>query len=104
MSMVGPRPERPELIAMLEESIPFWNRRLLIKPGMTGWAQVHCGYAADFAAAYEKLAYDFWYLRHRSLALDLAICFRTLRIVLELLEPGRVALRRLRDSRHHAAP
>ena len=104
MSMVGPRPERPELIAKLEESIPFWSRRLLIKPGMTGWAQVHCGYAADFAAAYEKLAYDFWYLRHRSLALDLAICFRTLRIVLELLEPGRVALRRLRASRHHAAP
>jgi exopolysaccharide biosynthesis polyprenyl glycosylphosphotransferase len=104
MSMVGPRPERPELIATLEESIPFWNRRLLIKPGMTGWAQVHCGYAADFAAAYEKLAYDFWYLRHRSLAVDLAICVRTLRILLEILEPGRVALRRLRASRHHAAP
>ena len=104
MSMVGPRPERPELIAMLEESIPFWSRRLLIKPGMTGWAQVHCGYAADFTAAYEKLAYDFWYLRHRSLAVDLAICVRTLRIVLEILEPGRVALRRLRAARHHAAP
>jgi exopolysaccharide biosynthesis polyprenyl glycosylphosphotransferase len=104
MSMVGPRPERPELIAMLEESIPFWSRRLLIKPGMTGWAQVHCGYAADFTAAHEKLAYDFWYLRHRSLAVDLAICVRTLRILLDLLEPGRVALRRLRASRHHAAP
>ena len=78
MSMVGPRPERPELIAMLEENIPYWSRRLLIKPGMTGWAQVHCGYAADFPAA-TKLAYDFWYLRHRSLAVDLAICVRTLR-------------------------
>jgi exopolysaccharide biosynthesis polyprenyl glycosylphosphotransferase len=104
MSMVGPRPERPELIAMLEGSIPFWSRRLLIKPGMTGWAQVHCGYAADFAAAYEKLAYDFWYLRHRSLAVDLAICVRTLRIVLEILVPGRVALRRLRSPWHQAAP
>ena len=104
MSIVGPRPERPELIAMLEESIPFWSRRLLIKPGMTGWAQVHCGYAADFTAMYEKLAYDFWYLRHRSLAVDLAICVRTLRIFLEILEPGRVALRRLRSSRHHAGP
>jgi exopolysaccharide biosynthesis polyprenyl glycosylphosphotransferase len=104
MSMVGPRPERPELIATLEESIPFWSRRLLIKPGMTGWAQVHCGYAADCNAAYEKLAYDFWYLRHRSLAVDLAICVRTLRVLLELLEPGRVALRRLRASRYHAGP
>jgi exopolysaccharide biosynthesis polyprenyl glycosylphosphotransferase len=104
MSMVGPRPERPELIAQLEESVPFWSRRLLIKPGMTGWAQVHCGYAADFTAMYEKLAYDFWYLRHRSLAVDLAICVRTLRILLEILEPGRVALRRLRASRDHAAP
>jgi len=104
MSMVGPRPERPEFIASLEDRIPFWSRRLLIKPGMTGWAQVHCGYASDVAAMQEKLAYDFWYLRHRSLALDLAICFRTLRIVLELLEPGRVALRRLRASRDHATP
>ena len=104
MSMVGPRPERPELIAKLEESIPFWSRRLLIKPGMTGWAQVHCGYASDFPAMYEKLAYDFWYLRHRSLAVDLAICVRTLGIFLEILESGRVALHRLRASRHHAAP
>jgi exopolysaccharide biosynthesis polyprenyl glycosylphosphotransferase len=104
MSMVGPRPERPEFIASLEQSIPFWSRRLLIKPGMTGWAQVHCGYASDLGAMYEKLAYDFWYLRHRSLAVDLAICVRTLRIFLDLVEPGRVVLRRLRAARHHAAP
>jgi len=104
MSMVGPRPERPEFIASLEESIPFWSRRLLIKPGMTGWAQVHCGYASDVAAMYEKLAYDFWYLRHRSLAVDLAICVWTLRILVDILEPGRVALRRLRAARHHAGP
>jgi exopolysaccharide biosynthesis polyprenyl glycosylphosphotransferase len=103
MSIVGPRPERPEFIAMLENEIPFWSRRLLTKPGMTGWAQVHCGYASDEAAANQKLAYDFWYLRHRNLAVDLAICVRTLRIVLEILEPGRVALRRLRAARHHAA-
>jgi exopolysaccharide biosynthesis polyprenyl glycosylphosphotransferase len=104
MSIVGPRPERPEFIAMLEDQIPFWNRRLLTKPGMTGWAQVHCGYASDEAAANQKLAYDFWYLRHRNLAVDLAICVRTLRIVFEILEPGRVALRRLRAARDHAAP
>jgi exopolysaccharide biosynthesis polyprenyl glycosylphosphotransferase len=103
MSIVGPRPERPEFIALLEDEIPYWSRRLLIKPGMTGWAQVHCGYASDEAAANRKLAYDFWYLRHRNLAVDLAICVRTLRIVLEILEPGRVALRRLRAAREHAA-
>jgi exopolysaccharide biosynthesis polyprenyl glycosylphosphotransferase len=104
MSMVGPRPERPEFIEMLEESVPFWSRRLLIKPGMTGWAQVHCGYASDREAAYEKLAYDFWYLRHRNLTVDLAICVRTLKLVLEILEPGRTALRRLRAPGQDAAP
>ena len=89
MSMVGPRPERPEFIASLEDRIPFWSRRLLIKPGMTGWAQVHCGYASDVAAMQEKLAYDFWYLRHRSLAVDLAICARTLRTLVYVFQPGR---------------
>jgi exopolysaccharide biosynthesis polyprenyl glycosylphosphotransferase len=103
MSMVGPRPERPEFIASLEERIPFWSRRLLIKPGMTGWAQVHCGYASDVAAMQEKLAYDFWYLRHRSLAVDLAICVRTVLILADILEPGRIALRRLL-ARDQAAP
>ena len=99
MSMVGPRPERPEFIAMLEESIPFWSRRLLIKPGMTGWAQVHCGYASDAAAAHEKLAYDFWYLRHRNLAVDLAVLVQTLRVVLDVLVPRRIALRLRRTAR-----
>ena len=47
MSIVGPRPERPEFIAMLEAEVPFWSRRLLMKPGLTGWAQVRCGYATD---------------------------------------------------------
>jgi exopolysaccharide biosynthesis polyprenyl glycosylphosphotransferase len=99
MSIVGPRPERPELIAMLEQNIPFWSRRLLIKPGITGWAQVHCGYASDQAGANQKLAYDFWYLRHRTLAVDIAVCLRTLWIVLEILAPERVALRRWRTAR-----
>jgi lipopolysaccharide/colanic/teichoic acid biosynthesis glycosyltransferase len=103
MSMVGPRPERPEFIASLEERIPFWSRRLLIKPGMTGWAQVHCGYASDVAAMQEKLAYDFWYLRHRSLAVDLAICVRTVRILADVVEPLRLARRRLR-ARDEAVP
>jgi exopolysaccharide biosynthesis polyprenyl glycosylphosphotransferase len=77
MSMVGPRPERPEFVAMLEASMPYWNRRLLIKPGITGWAQIRCGYAADREASEAKLSYDLWYIRHRNLAVDIAVCLQT---------------------------
>jgi exopolysaccharide biosynthesis polyprenyl glycosylphosphotransferase len=77
MSIVGPRPERPEFVDLLEETVPFWTRRHLVKPGITGWAQVSCGYAADSEATLEKLSYDLWYLRHRSLAVDLGICAKT---------------------------
>lgn len=77
MSVVGPRPERPEFVQLLEQNVPFWNRRLLVKPGLTGWAQVRCGYAADCEGTFEKLSYDLWYVRHRTLLLDLAICAKT---------------------------
>jgi lipopolysaccharide/colanic/teichoic acid biosynthesis glycosyltransferase len=101
MSIVGPRPERPELIAMLEEGVPFWCRRLLMKPGMTGWAQVRCGYASDCATASEKLAHDFWYMRHGNLAVDVAVCLQTARVALEILAPRQVWLR-LRAARETA--
>jgi exopolysaccharide biosynthesis polyprenyl glycosylphosphotransferase len=78
MSIVGPRPERPEFVCVLEENVPFWNRRLLVKPGVTGWAQVRNGYAADRDSTMQKLSYDLWYVRHRTLLLDLAICAKTL--------------------------
>ena len=77
MSIVGPRPERPEFVAQLEAEIPFWGRRHLVKPGITGWAQVRRGYTADAAGTGDKLSYDLWYLRHRSLVVDLAICVKT---------------------------
>ncbi len=77
MSIVGPRPERPEFVDLLEETVPFWTRRLLVKPGITGWAQLRCGYACDAASAAEKLSYDLWYLRNRNVVVDLAICFET---------------------------
>jgi len=77
MSIVGPRPERPEFLESLQETVPFWTRRHLVKPGITGWAQVKRGYTADEAGTAEKLSYDLWYLRHRSLVIDLAICART---------------------------
>ena len=78
MSIVGPRPERPEFVELLEESIPFWSRRHLLRPGITGWAQLRAGYAADSLATEEKLSYDLWYLRHQSLIVDALICARTL--------------------------
>jgi len=78
MSVVGPRPERPEFLTMLEEAVPFWTRRHLLKPGITGWAQVKNGYASDYAGTEEKLSYDLWYLRHRSLLVDLLICAKTI--------------------------
>jgi exopolysaccharide biosynthesis polyprenyl glycosylphosphotransferase len=78
MSLVGPRPERPDFIAELEEVVPYWGRRLLIKPGLTGWAQIQLGYASDVDGAAAKLSYDLWYLRHRSVVLDVAICVKTI--------------------------
>jgi exopolysaccharide biosynthesis polyprenyl glycosylphosphotransferase len=78
MSIVGPRPERPEFSQMLEEAVPFWAHRQLLKPGITGWAQLRTGYSADFHSTEEKLSYDLWYLRHRSMLLDIIICAKTL--------------------------
>jgi lipopolysaccharide/colanic/teichoic acid biosynthesis glycosyltransferase len=102
MSIVGPRPERPELIAMLEADVPFWSRRLLMKPGMTGWAQVRCGYSSDCETAAEKLSHDFWYLRHGNLAVDVAVCLRTLLVALGVFDPRPLWLRlRLRAARGH---
>jgi exopolysaccharide biosynthesis polyprenyl glycosylphosphotransferase len=89
MSIVGPRPERPEFVAMLEKEMPFWSRRLLIKPGVTGWAQVRSGYSADCASCAEKLSYDLWYIRHRTLAVDLAVCMKTAGLMVSSLFPCR---------------
>jgi lipopolysaccharide/colanic/teichoic acid biosynthesis glycosyltransferase len=82
MSIVGPRPERPEYLDYLQREVPFWNRRLLLKPGITGWAQVNHAYTADVRGAARKLAYDLYYLKHRSFGLDLLIVFTTFKIVL----------------------
>ena len=77
MSIVGPRPERPEFLAAIAREVPHWSRRLMVKPGITGWAQVRSGYAADLSAAADKLSYDLWYLRNHNLLIDLAVCGRT---------------------------
>ena len=77
MSIVGPRPERPELITMFQKHVPFYRARLLVKPGLTGWAQIHQNYAANVEETNLKLEYDLYYIKHRSLLLDLIIMLRT---------------------------
>ncbi len=77
MSFVGPRPERPEFVAELERSVPFYAWRHLVRPGLTGWAQINYPYGASSAEAERKLEYDLWYLRHLSLLTDAVIVLRT---------------------------
>lgn len=84
MSIVGPRPERPEFVEQLEEVIPFYRMRHLVKPGLTGWAQINYDYGNTVDDALVKLQYDFYYVRYWSIWLDLYILFRTVGVVLLL--------------------
>ena len=81
LSVVGPRPEQPQLVAELVDKIPFYRLRHLVRPGLTGWAQVKYQYAGTEAETLEKLQYEFYYLRRQSLGLDLRIVGRTARSV-----------------------
>jgi exopolysaccharide biosynthesis polyprenyl glycosylphosphotransferase len=82
MSLVGPRPERPEFDVQLAAAIPYYDIRYLVKPGITGWAQVMYPYGASVEDAYEKLAYDLYYIKNYSFWLDIGILFKTVRVVL----------------------
>ncbi len=82
MSFVGPRPERPEFVSELEQEIPLYQCRHLVKPGITGWAQVKYEYAASVEGARNKLRYDLYYIRHFSPVLDLLIVLMTVRVAL----------------------
>jgi exopolysaccharide biosynthesis polyprenyl glycosylphosphotransferase len=77
MSLVGPRAERSELVQELQSKIPFYRARLLIKPGITGWAQINFGYAATVDDTAIKLEYDLYYIKHRNLTMDFTILLRT---------------------------
>jgi len=82
MSLIGPRPERPVFDVQLAQKIPYYDVRYLVKPGITGWAQVMYPYGASVEDAYQKLAYDLYYIRNYSLLLDFAIALKTMRVVL----------------------
>ena len=81
MSFVGPRPERPEFVAELSEQIPFFSTRMLVKPGLTGWAQIHYDYGNTVEDARMKLEYDFYYVRYWSIWMDIYTLFRTIAVV-----------------------
>ncbi len=77
MSLVGPRPEQPQIVTDLESRFSYYDRRHLVKPGITGWAQVRCGYGGSHIGSAWKLCHDLYYLKHRSLVFDLLIMLET---------------------------
>jgi exopolysaccharide biosynthesis polyprenyl glycosylphosphotransferase len=77
MSLVGPRAERPQLVQHFQNHIPFYRARLLVKPGITGWAQINYGYAGTVEETAVKLEYDLYYIEHRTLLMDISIILRT---------------------------
>jgi lipopolysaccharide/colanic/teichoic acid biosynthesis glycosyltransferase len=82
MSIVGPRPERPEFTRTLEEKIPFYRQRTCVKPGVTGWAQINHKYGDTLEDTIKKLEYDLYYIKHLSFSLDLYIVLSTIKTVL----------------------
>ncbi len=82
MSLIGPRPERPEFNILLDSKIPHYNLRHLVKPGLSGWAQVNYPYGSSYKDANNKLSYDLYYISNYSIFLDLIILFKTMRIVI----------------------
>ena len=82
MSMVGPRPERPEFVEKLKEIIPYYSSRHFVKPGVTGWAQVSYPYGASVEDAIEKLRYDLYYIKNLTLVFDLMIILETIKVVI----------------------
>jgi len=81
MSMVGPRPERPHFVADLAQQIPYYNQRHIVKPGLTGWAQINYPYGNTVEDALQKLQYDLFYIKYRSLPFDLSIVINTIKTV-----------------------
>ena len=82
MSLIGPRPERPEIENEFLKEIPYYNYRYILRPGITGWAQVNYPYGASILDSRKKLSFDIYYISHFSFLLDILILIKTVRIVL----------------------
>ena len=85
ITLIGPRPERPEIVGKLESILPYYHLRLLVKPGITGWAAIHQYYAGTLEEAITKLQYDLFYIKNRSIQLDIAIMLRTINVVVRMM-------------------
>jgi lipopolysaccharide/colanic/teichoic acid biosynthesis glycosyltransferase len=83
MSLVGPRPEPPALVEELSDLVPYYERRAIVKPGLTGWAQVRCGYAGSHFGTAWKMCHDLYYIKHRSAAFDVLVLVQTLHALVE---------------------
>jgi sugar transferase (PEP-CTERM system associated) len=81
MSFVGPRPERPHFVNALRQVIPLYDERHTVRPGITGWAQIRCGYGSSIEDAEQKLQYDLYYIKHMSFAFDLGVVADTLKVM-----------------------
>src|SRR6185312_11373560 len=82
MSFIGPRPERPFFVDQFSAEIPFYRERHAVKPGISGWAQINYPYGASLEGARQKLAYDLYYVKNRTIFLDLLILVQTVRVIL----------------------
>jgi lipopolysaccharide/colanic/teichoic acid biosynthesis glycosyltransferase len=82
MALIGPRPERPEFVKVLVDQIPFYGHRLMVLPGITGWAQINHRYGDTLDDTITKLEYDLYYLKHLSFSLDMYIAFHTAKVML----------------------
>ncbi|RJQ35646.1 exopolysaccharide biosynthesis polyprenyl glycosylphosphotransferase [Candidatus Parcubacteria bacterium] len=84
MSFVGPRPERPEFVEQLIKEVPYYNERHLVKPGLSGWAQINYPYGASVEDAKQKLQYDLFYIKNQSIALDVSIILKTINTIFNI--------------------
>jgi len=85
MSIIGPRPERPQFVEQLKEKMPFYDLRHLVKPGLTGWAQLHESYYGTMDENLKKLEYDLYYIKNRSWLLDGIILLRTINVLMRMI-------------------
>ena len=84
MSLIGPRPERPEIESKLLKELPYYNYRYIIKPGISGWAQVNYPYGASILDTKIKLSFDIYYIKHFSILLDILILFKTIKMLIHV--------------------
>ena len=85
VTLIGPRPERPEIVKALEEKMPYYPLRHVVRPGLTGWALIHQNYTDNYDTSLEKLQYDLYYIKNQSFLLDLAILLKTVNVIIKLM-------------------